>query len=293
MNEKRCWGTRGTAEVERRFRPRAVALFALGLLSLVLAFSFFTSTAQADPIEVDAFPRSGAEVSISTQFGSETVRLSGPTTVEVDLGSLADSDGDGREEIDTEIVSMQLTGTSNLLGPVTVRVPQARHPLQRSVGKIEESINVQPGRLDLPGRDPPFCVEPVPPNCVGTMADSFFDVYFEVEAAGQVLHNHDPKHMMEIIVHKPPATGETYENPDVIQLFNESEIYAQVDVTGASHTPDPHPVGGVAELPEAAQAPAGQSDSSDPPYAVFAGAAAAAIVTLTAGAWYARRRWLR
>jgi hypothetical protein len=48
----------------------------------------------------------------------------------------------------------------------------------------------------------------------------------------------------------------------------------------------PVPVGGVAELPEV-------SGSSGPNYIALAGLAAAALVALSAGAWYARRRWLR
>ena len=53
-------------------------------------------------------------------------------------------------------------------------------------------------------------------------------------------------------------------------------------------------VGGIAELPEVAQAPARASASSDRPYAALAGGlAAAAVLALGAGAWYARRWWLR
>ena len=44
-------------------------------------------------------------------------------------------------------------------------------------------------------------------------------------------------------------------------------------------------VGGVAELPSV-------SDSSDPNYAAPAGLAAAGLLALAAGAWYARRRWI-
>jgi hypothetical protein len=46
------------------------------------------------------------------------------------------------------------------------------------------------------------------------------------------------------------------------------------------------PVGGIAELP-------GISDSSDRNHIALAGLAAAALLALTAGGWYARRRWLR
>jgi len=55
----------------------------------------------------------------------------------------------------------------------------------------------------------------------------------------------------------------------------------------------PAAVGGWAELPEAAKAPASESGSSAPPYALLAGGLAAAVLALTASAWYARRRWFR
>jgi len=53
------------------------------------------------------------------------------------------------------------------------------------------------------------------------------------------------------------------------------------------------PVGGIAELPDVAQAAASQPASSDPPYAPLAAGVAAALLAGSAGAWYARRRWLR
>lgn len=46
------------------------------------------------------------------------------------------------------------------------------------------------------------------------------------------------------------------------------------------------PVGGMAELPDV-------PESSAPNYIALAGLAAAAVIVLTAGAWYARRRWSR
>jgi len=46
------------------------------------------------------------------------------------------------------------------------------------------------------------------------------------------------------------------------------------------------PVGGIAELPHV-------SDSSAGNYVALAAAIAAAVVALSAGAWYARRRWSR
>ncbi|MGB6895779.1 MAG: prenyltransferase/squalene oxidase repeat-containing protein, partial [Dehalococcoidia bacterium] len=59
----------------------------------------------------------------------------------------------------------------------------------------------------------------------------------------------------------------------------------------------PSAVGGIVEIPvSASDAPASAanaSGSSSPPYAAIAGAAATAALALTAGGWYARRRWLR
>ena len=56
---------------------------------------------------------------------------------------------------------------------------------------------------------------------------------------------------------------------------------------------EPYSVGGIAELPDIAQAPASHSGPSTGTYAALAGGLAAAIVALGAGAWYARRRWVR
>ena len=53
--------------------------------------------------------------------------------------------------------------------------------------------------------------------------------------------------------------------------------------------PTADPVGGLAELPDVA----GDSGSSAGTYAALAGGLAAALIALTAGAWYARRRWSR
>jgi hypothetical protein len=128
------------------------------------------------PVEVDFFPKSRAEADIRVPAGSAVpniVELKGPTTVQVKLGELRDTDGNGREQIPTEIVQMELTGTSPF-GPVKVTIRDAgKDPFQRSSGEIEEGANDNPGILDLP----PFIEE----GPGGQRADSFFDVFFEVE----------------------------------------------------------------------------------------------------------------
>lgn len=70
-----------------------------------------------------------------------------------------------------------------------------------------------------------------------------------------------------------------------------SVAFRDITVTGC--LVQPSAVGGMVELYGGASTPAAlQSDSAAPPYAALALAAAVAALALTAGAWYARRRWL-
>jgi hypothetical protein len=183
-----------------------------------------------DPIEVDHFPNSYAEVEFSCPgIPPEVVMLKGPTTVEVDLGALADTDGNAREQVPTEIVALQLTGESSI-GPILLR----QSPTMRTLGKIEETTNNTPGVLDIP----PF-------THTGT-ADSFFDVFFEVEVPelGVVLHNEKPKRLTTRITHKPPAGGEAYEGLDVIPLFGPDGTPTGCELGATRHVPSNPPCPG-------------------------------------------------
>jgi hypothetical protein len=147
---------------------------------------------------------------------------------------LADTDGDGREQVPIEMIQLSLTGTTTCAGgqPVTLTLRDpSKHPNKPTVGEIEETTNATPGTLDLP----PFTAS-------GT-ADSFFDVFFEVQIGPQaspllVLHNHTPKHMESTITHKPPSPGDMYQNPDVITLYNENE-QPVMTIGPAKHIPNP------------------------------------------------------
>jgi len=183
-------------------------------------------------VEIDHFPDTSAVVDLMLPDGSmHTVSLSGPTTVQVWVGpngEADDSTGNGLDDVDTEMVQLQLTGVSPVLGPVVLRLADPmRHPAFRSVGMIEETANTQAGRLDLP---------PFAPS--GT-ATSFFDVFFEVEVAGQVYHSHAPKRMRTYITYKPPGPGTAYFDPTVIELFNANEQPTGIKVLRATHVPSP------------------------------------------------------
>ena len=182
--------------------------------------------------EIDVFPDSFAQVEIRSPLGNEIVNLSGPTTVKVYLGELADTDGDGREQVPTEIVQLQLQGTSTLFGPVTIQLRDpSTDPGQRSTGEIEELNNATPGVLD------------VPPFVGAGQAASFFDVFVEivilVDDVEVLLHNVDPKRLETVITHKPPAPGETYRGLEPIGLYDEQGMAAQVQLGPVLHTPNP------------------------------------------------------
>ena len=69
------------------------------------------------------------------------------------------------------------------------------------------------------------------------------------------------------------------------QIFDGPVANGEIAVDQPCSTPDP-PVGGIAELPDA-------SDSSPPNHTALAGLAAAALLALSAGTWYAGKRFSR
>ncbi|MBN2473694.1 MAG: hypothetical protein JXB62_03725, partial [Pirellulales bacterium] len=180
------------------------------------------------PVEIDQFDLSLGSVELVTPLGVEMVELSGPTTVAVYFegaaeGTAYDNDGDQRDEVRTQIVDLNLTGHSPMLGPITVRL----HPGIPSLGEIEETLNFTPGVLDLP------------PFADGGSADSFFDVFFEIEVGGQLFHTEVPKRMHTLITHKPPRPGDVYENLQQIPLINAYGFATGFSLGATHHQPRP------------------------------------------------------
>lgn len=202
---------------------RTNQITALVVFGTLLGMSIFVSMPAVAEIEVDYFPNSEAELEIITPTGFEIISVSGPTTVDVNLSALGDSDGDGLEQVPTEIVQMELTGSSPSFGPINITLS----PHQRSVGEIEEESNNNSGVLDIP---------PFAPS--GT-AESFFDVFFEIEIMGMTLLNLDPLNLSGRITHKPPAEGESLCSLDQIRLFNEYGVPSDFFVGATCHTPNP------------------------------------------------------
>lgn len=135
----------------------------------------------------DTMPSTTAtiELEIIGMF-TETLTVGGPTTVS---RSNPYDPGDGHIKIDTEIVSMNLVGTSSNIGPITI----VESPSETSSGTIRQ---LSPG-IDYP-------------------ADSFFDVFVEIKTIlpppYSTLHNDDPVRMSTTINGIPPW-GATYIPP--------------------------------------------------------------------------------
>jgi len=92
-----------------------------------------------------------------------------------------------------------------------------------------------------------------------------------------------------------PAPPETY-TPTPTEPFTPTPTDTFTPTPTRTPTPTTHPVGGIADLPDVAGGAAAASTqpggASSLPYAAIAGASAAVLIVLGAGAWYARRRWL-
>ncbi|MFQ5571302.1 MAG: hypothetical protein ACE5G0_16620, partial [Rhodothermales bacterium] len=177
-------------------------------------------------VEQDQFPASLAEVElIHPDRTTEPLRLLGPTLVLVffednNEGDADDDDNNGLDEVETEMVSLSLKGTSSL-GPIEVRLRRD----EPSTGFIEEEENNTKDRLDI---DPFHDGD----------ATSCFDVFFEIIVGGVVMHTERPKRMCTTITEKPPGPGDVYFNPDEIPLLDENGNPTGFSIGITRHTPN-------------------------------------------------------
>jgi hypothetical protein len=142
----------------------------------------------APPPDVDCFLSTAqVQVQIFDVAGGQplTVSLSGPTQI---VRGPAHDIGGGMIRIDTEMVSMSLTGSNPLLGPVTVQ---------------EDVTKASTGRISGPT---PGAMYP---------ADSNFDVFFVMSQGGNMLRPVNPVHMalnppggLSVV---PPPPGTQYQ----------------------------------------------------------------------------------
>jgi hypothetical protein len=167
------------------------------------------------PAGSDYMPSTTAtiELEIIGMF-TETVTVNGPTSV----GRSSPYDpGDGRIKIDTEIAPMSLTGTSSHIGPITI----IESPSKVSNGAIQQ---LSPG-VDFP-------------------ANSFFDVFVEIQTMVGTFHNDDPV-LMQTTINSIPPWGSTYISPpSPIPLKDEHDNIIGFIRHVSHEIPPPPPVGG-------------------------------------------------
>ena len=175
------------------------------------------------------------ELELVTLKGSETIEVIGPVFIDTFVGYVDDVDEDGLEEIISEIVSMELSGTGEI-GDLKVQINNASNsPFQESIGFTEEIINAQSNRLDLP---------PFAPN--GTAITSW-EVFLEFEINGEVFHNLEPIKLEGVVTHEPPKAGEKYESFTEVELFDQDDLLTDIKINRISFIPLPiaKSVGGI------------------------------------------------
>ncbi len=186
------------------------------LVCILALLAGMIQTAQADPnfIEIDQFMHVLAEQQLEISDGStEIISLRGTAEIHVIFegtqeGMADDDDGDTLEEVDANMVELNLSGMSSF-GPVQMRLSAARS----STGQMEEIRNFREGLLE------------VPPFGAGYV-ESFFDIFFELDVAGQRLYGEGPMRCIGTLSHKPPAPGDVYENQTQIRLLNEDGLWS-------------------------------------------------------------------
>jgi hypothetical protein len=159
-------------------------------------------------VEIEVTPPTAARPGAVLTGALQTIELVGPALI---MRSDPELDGDVYV-VRTEIVEMELRGTSSF-GPVIVRESADRD----STGEV---------RQQEVGQDFP--------------ADSFFDVFVEVELPDLdlTLHNEEPMRMSTTLRGLPPEEGEAYRGEDERPLYTPAglEVGRIVD---ALHIPEP------------------------------------------------------
>ncbi|MHC4717360.1 MAG: DUF7901 domain-containing protein, partial [Planctomycetota bacterium] len=177
--------------------------------------------------EINHFPYSLGQIELIGPDGSSAMTdLAGPSTWHVTydgvVGGATDPDGDGLEQVPTEMVALSLSG---LTGPVQVSL----RPLVPTLGEVEETTNPTAGILD------------VQPFAASGTTRSFFDAFLQVELAGTPLIAATPVRLQAMLSHQPPDVGETYvavmTGPtDLLTLTGDPSGFA---ITGMTYTPNP------------------------------------------------------
>jgi hypothetical protein len=205
------------------------------LIFLVFSLSFTPAQAVAPQPSTPStitnhYPYALASLTISAPDGDVQIPLSGTAEEWLNTtpaGDASDTDGNGLEQITTQLNALNLNGSSTL-GAVQVTVrSSSKSPFQDSLGEMEEQINNSAGVLDLS----PF-------TFMGTVS-SFFDIFLEVTIAGTVYHNEQPWHITGIFKQTPSLPGEYYLSQGDVQLYDSSYQGTRYNLDSLQYYPNP------------------------------------------------------
>ncbi|MHC4880489.1 MAG: choice-of-anchor L domain-containing protein, partial [Planctomycetota bacterium] len=162
--------------------------------------------------------------------GQETISLTGSIGFRVFFdgileGHAVDDNQNGRDEVQAELIELNLSGFTGDGTPLNVTL----NPMFPSVGLIEELVNNTPGVLDVD----PF---------VSGLADSFFDVFFQVDVGGTVMFNDGTANRwVSTISQKPAGPDEPYTNTGTQPLFDNNGNPTGFLVVDEFHNTNPAP----------------------------------------------------
>lgn len=170
-------------------------------------------------------------------YGKMTITIFDPFfpggfTETVNLSQVGDATIHRNEQvgttIDTEIVSLNLSGTSINVGPLVARVGAANGVVEGggTFGQITDVVqdNLDPG---FPSGDPSSFFS----------GDSFFDVFFEIDFIGGTIYNIDPHKLGPVFITELPPIQTEYVSPLTFPLF------IDIGVLGDHSDDPPFPVG--------------------------------------------------
>jgi hypothetical protein len=173
------------------------------------------------------YPFSVFELTVqSPADASELIVFSGPTAIQDSLnatGAAADTNGNGLDQATTQITGLTLTGTSTTLGFGLGTMHLVPAP---SLGEVEETANSLPGILDLQ------------PYAGFGSANSFFDVYFQLDFSSTSLHNGVAEHVATTLNQWPPHAGDAFTTQGgLVDLLDANGSLTGYRVTSAVYTP--------------------------------------------------------
>ncbi|MHC4084783.1 MAG: hypothetical protein ACYSWZ_04145 [Planctomycetota bacterium] len=181
------------------------------------------------PVEIDAFETPLCEMEIVSPGGqSYKVPMVGRTIERIFFegaheGTAYDDDGNLLDEVQTEMMELDFRGYNSDLGPVLMRL-NSDIP---TMGEMEERTGHNTGILDVP----PFFKDGV--------ANSFFDVSFEIEMPGQVLYSQLPLHLIGLLWHKPAGPLTVYENVAPVNLVDGGGTLTGFTIGATQYRPNP------------------------------------------------------